>query len=205
MPKRILVVEDDAKLRRNLEVLLSGEGYEVGVAESGETALEIAARNLPDAIVCDIMLPGFDGVELVRRLRASDRAATVPVIFLTARADRETHRIGMNAGGDDYITKPFTAQELLSSLSARLERSHLLSDRIRSRQEEMEERYSLIPNEAVVPLSKILAMTDTLIDGASADGPHWIYAVAVDLRASVEDLMRFFDQTADRAPLNDGD
>lgn len=127
MAKRILVVDDEAKLLRAVAVDLRGEGYDVGTARSGAEALALVAQSLPDLIVSDIRMPGIDGYQLARRLRENQRTAIIPIIFLTAK-DTSGDRIeGFRAGVDAYITKPFEPDELLvviAGILRRVERTH---------------------------------------------------------------------------------
>jgi two-component system response regulator MprA len=120
MKERILVVEDDRRIRDMLKRGLIFEDYDVEVAENGEEALRIARDKMPDAVILDLMLPGIDGLEVCRRLR---QVSNVPIVMLTARdavADRVT---GLDAGADDYIVKPFAFDELLARLRALFRRN----------------------------------------------------------------------------------
>lgn len=117
---RLLVVEDNRQLLHEIVALLSDE-YHVDSAENGEDALYMAEQNIYDALVLDVMLPGMDGFEVTRRLRAGN--IDTPVIFLTARDALDDRVKGLNLGGDDYIVKPFQNQELKARLSAILRRS----------------------------------------------------------------------------------
>lgn len=118
--QRILVIEDDPSVRTLLERGLAYEGYLVEAAEDGETGLEIARDRPADLIVLDVMLPGIDGLEVLRRLRSVDD--DLPVILLTAR-DRPEHQVeGLEAGADDYVTKPFSFDVLLARVRTQLRR-----------------------------------------------------------------------------------
>jgi DNA-binding NarL/FixJ family response regulator len=127
MAKRILVVDDEAKLLRAVAVDLRGEGYDVATARSGAEALALVAQSLPDLIVSDIRMPGMDGYQLARRLRENARTVIIPIIFLTAK-DTSADRIeGFRAGVDAYLTKPFEPDELLvviAGILRRVERTH---------------------------------------------------------------------------------
>lgn len=127
MMKRLLVVDDEPKLLRAVEVDLKGEGYDVTTARSGGEALVCIAQGLPDLIVSDIRMPGMSGYELARRLRRNETTALIPIIFLTAK-DTTADRIeGFRAGVDAYLTKPFEPDELLAviaSILSRVERTH---------------------------------------------------------------------------------
>ena len=117
---RLLVVEDDRKLARALRRGLEQEGYEVDVADNGDTALERAVEHEYDAVVLDVMLPGRDGFAVCRALREGER--WVPVIMLTARADVNDRIRGLDEGADDYLVKPFDFGELLARLRALIRR-----------------------------------------------------------------------------------
>src|SRR5687768_16395141 len=106
MKKRILVIEDQAPMRRNVALLLELEGFQVFTAENGRTGLEQARIHLPDLILCDVMMPEMDGYSVVQALRMVPVLAAIPFIFLAAKSDRVDVRVGMNFGADDYLTKP---------------------------------------------------------------------------------------------------
>ncbi len=116
---RILVVDDEPQIRRALEINLRARDYVVDTADSGERALELAARHHPDAVVLDLGLPGIDGVDVIRGLRGWSQ---VPIVVLSVR-DREADKVAaLDAGADDYVAKPFGMDELLARLRAALRR-----------------------------------------------------------------------------------
>src|SRR5688572_18958649 len=114
--KRILVIEDAHSLRRDILEMLTFEGYEVAGAEDGLVGVQRARELLPDLIICDIMMPQMDGYGVLETLREEAATASIPFVFLTARTDRVDIRQGMELGADDYLTKPFTAAELLKTV-----------------------------------------------------------------------------------------
>ncbi len=116
----ILLVEDEVRLARFIELELNSEGYRISVAHDGITALTLARESMPDIILLDWMLPGMTGVEVCRRLRSTGNK--VPVIFLTARDDISDRVMGLDAGADDYVVKPFSIEELLARVRAHLRR-----------------------------------------------------------------------------------
>lgn len=120
MTARILLVEDEVKLARFVELELSSEGYQISVAHDGMTGLMMAREAVPDLAILDWMLPGLTGIEVCRRLRATGN--TIPVIFLTARDEVLDRVAGLDAGADDYIIKPFSIEELLARVRAHLRR-----------------------------------------------------------------------------------
>ncbi len=119
MAAEILVVEDDERIRQALRLGLEDEQYRVAEADSAEQALELFARRPAQLVLVDVMLPGVDGFELCRSLR---RSSDVPIIIVTARADSHDVVAGLEAGADDYVTKPFVAKELSARIRALLRR-----------------------------------------------------------------------------------
>jgi two-component system response regulator MprA len=119
---KILVVDDERAVRESLRRALELEGYEIELAADGEEALDrLESHSQPDALVLDLLMPGIDGLEVCRRLRRSGN--TLPVLMLTARAEVENRVEGLDAGADDYVTKPFALEELLARLRAMLRRA----------------------------------------------------------------------------------
>lgn len=130
--KRILVIEDQAPMRRNIALMLEMEGYRVFAAENGKVGLEAARKEKPDLIICDVMMPELDGHGVVQTLRDEDATATTPFIFLTARSDKGDIRIGMNFGADDYLVKPVVREDLLAAVEARLARAEIIEARLKA-------------------------------------------------------------------------
>ncbi len=131
----LLIVDDDAALRELLRTLLTGDGYRIEMAEGGEQALRLATEVLPDLILLDVMMPGMDGFEVCRRLRGNALVAEVPIIMVTALNDRASRLIGIEAGADDFIDKPFDTVELRARVRTivRLNRfRHLIEERHRA-------------------------------------------------------------------------
>jgi len=120
---RILVIEDEPEMRRNLVTVLQMEGYEAIAAENGLKGLDLAKAHGPDLILCDVMMPELDGYGVLQALHEDGRAAQTPFIFLTAKGEKEDLRNGMNLGADDYLTKPVAKADLLKAIQARLRRS----------------------------------------------------------------------------------
>src|SRR4051812_43265617 len=117
---KILVIEDELSIRENMAEILEYEGYEVLTAEQGVAGVQMARDSMPDLVICDIMMPLLDGYGVLTELRSQAETATIPFIFLTARADRDAIRIGMNAGADDYLTKPCGRDEIMAAVRARM-------------------------------------------------------------------------------------
>lgn len=117
----ILVIEDQAPLRANIVEILQEEGYDAIGFERGFTGMMWALKHIPDLIICDIMMPDMDGYSVLNELRNYPATATVPFIFLTAKADKASVREGIELGADEYLTKPFRPIQLLKAIAARLE------------------------------------------------------------------------------------
>ena len=138
--KTILVIEDQPLMRRNLATILEMEGYDVLVADNGRAGIELAKDELPDLILCDIMMPGVDGYGVLTSLRSHRSTAMIPFIFLTAKGEKTDFRTGMNLGADDYLTKPVAKRDLLAALAARAERLRMAEEHLRQHQHTMELR-----------------------------------------------------------------
>lgn len=123
--KKILVIEDQPQMRKKLVRILEMENFAPLEAADGRAGLALARAQLPDLILCDVMMPELDGYEVLRQLRADAATAAIPFIFLTARGDRTELRAGMNLGADDYLTKPVAVDDLLAAITARLRRNEL--------------------------------------------------------------------------------
>ncbi|APW44231.1 protein kinase domain-containing protein [Rhodoferax saidenbachensis] len=123
---KILVVEDEASIRDNLALLLRMEGFELVEAANGVMGLALARQEMPDLILSDVMMPELDGYGFLEALRADPQTAAIPFIFLTARSERADRRRGMNLGADDYLGKPFTRDEVLEAVQARIKRVQTL-------------------------------------------------------------------------------
>jgi DNA-binding response OmpR family regulator len=119
-PACILVIDDDAAIRANLKRFLTLEGYLVEEAADGKTGLAKAAECGPDLVLCDVMMPEFDGFEVCRRLRADAMTEAIPFIFLTASVEMDDRRFGLDLGADDYQSKPFNLPALLDLIRRRL-------------------------------------------------------------------------------------
>ena len=128
MEKTILVVDDEARSIRLLQVNLKSIGYKVISASSGDEALNILSLSIPDLLLLDVMMPGTDGFETCKRVR---EFSNLPIIMLTAKGDEESRIRGFDLGADDYITKPFSAKELLARVQAVLRRASISADETR--------------------------------------------------------------------------
>lgn len=126
----LLLIEDDRQMRELLATALEFEDFIVHRASDGATGLDLARQHRPDLILCDVMMPGIDGYEVLAALRADPTLAAMPFIFLTARGEKKDLRQGMVSGADDYLTKPVAIDELLAAIHGRLARHAALASRV---------------------------------------------------------------------------
>src|SRR5438445_10839092 len=120
MKGRVLVVDDDAALAEMLGIVLRGEGFEPTFVADGDKAVEVFRESRPDLVLLDLMLPGSDGIDVCRQIRAE---SGVPIVMLTAKTDTVDVVLGLESGADDYIMKPFKSKELIARVRARLRRT----------------------------------------------------------------------------------
>lgn len=123
MKKKIFVIDDERDILDILKINLTSEGYDVRIFTSAETALNQLTSDMPDLIILDIMMPGMDGYEFCKKIRSQDRVSHVPIIFLSAKTEEFDKVLGLELGGDDYISKPFSVKELKSRVKAVLRRT----------------------------------------------------------------------------------
>src|SRR3954471_5592009 len=127
--KKILIIEDEPEMRRNIAALLRYSGYQPIAAENGRLGIEAARREKPDLILCDVMMPELDGYGVLQSLQQDGSLALIPFVFLTAKGDKDDLRSGMNLGADDYLTKPVANSDLVEAVEARLRRSQRQANR----------------------------------------------------------------------------
>lgn len=163
--KKILVIEDESSLRKGIYDVLKFEDFEVLEAENGKIGIQKAFEYLPDLILCDIMMPEIDGYEVLRQLRNSDLTNLIPFVFLTALTERSDVRSGMELGSDDYVSKPFTRDELLNVVNTRLKKSQEFNDHKDSAMKELRRNIiTRLPHELRTPLNGILGYGQMLKD-----------------------------------------
>jgi DNA-binding NarL/FixJ family response regulator len=139
--KRILVIEDEPEMLRNMLTILKMEGYATLSAENGRRGVEVATRELPDMIICDVMMPELDGYGVLEAMRTDSKTMAIPFMFLTAKAEKQDLRAGMNLGADDYLTKPVDADDLINAIETRFAR-HEERERAAQAQVEFEPDFS---------------------------------------------------------------
>ena len=136
--KKILVIEDEPPVRANILELLEAEDFDAVGAENGFIGVLWALENTPDLIICDVMMPEFNGYQVLKALREDPASAAIPFIFITAKADKADIRYGMELGADDYLTKPFTRAELLGAMATRFAKHQAVMEQYTSEHQRAE-------------------------------------------------------------------
>ncbi|MBI1278155.1 MAG: response regulator [Anaerolineaceae bacterium] len=190
-PTRILVIEDADALRKDIIEMLTFEGFEVTGAPDGLEGVRSARAKRPDLIICDIMMPQMDGFGVLAELRKDGAGITIPFIFLTALSDKNEIRFGMNSGADDYLTKPFTAVELVSCVRQRLETKIERENLTKERLNELRENIILaLPHELRTPLTGILGFSDILLMDANVMSSDKVAEMAQHIHSAAQRLYR---------------
>lgn len=165
---KILVIEDESPLRDSIQEYLTFGGYDVLTAVDGQDGIEKASQFCPDLIVCDISMPNMDGYEVLELVRLQEKTSLTPFIFLTAHAQEEYRRKGMGNGADDFLTKPFTTHDLLSSIESRLKRQKAYFSEVESVKKTLS---MMIAHELRTPLTSMVTALD-IIESILAEIPE---------------------------------
>lgn len=161
---KILVIEDEEAIRENILDLLEAEDFESIGAANGKIGIKMAIAEIPDLILCDMMMPEIDGHGVLKALRSEPITATIPFIFLTAKAEKTDIRLGMELGADDYITKPCTPQELLKAIAIRLDKHKAISIKSQKTLDELRSNISMsLPHELRTPLNAIMGFSELIL------------------------------------------
>ena len=189
--QKILIIEDQPDVRENIEAILELEDYETLIAENGEMGIEMAKNHQPDLILCDVMMPKLDGFGVVQALRQNPITSTIPLIFLTAKVDRLSLRQGMDLGADDYLTKPFTLDELINAVKARLSKQTLIQKDVNQELDKFRSNITRsLPHELLTPLNGILGMSDLLSNYYDTMDADEVQSCLADIKTSSERLHR---------------
>lgn len=195
MKYKVLVVEDEKEILEDILTLLELSGYEGLGAENGEKALDIIEVSKPDLIISDIMMPVLDGIGLLNELQKHEHTASIPFLFLTARTDKHSVREGMNLGADDYITKPFNINELISAIETRIRKKENFEEKYHKKLESV--RISLrnaLPHEIRTPLNTIIGFSDLILKTFEIIPPGEIKEMVSHINKSAKRLNILFEK-----------
>ena len=191
---KILVIEDEESVRANIVERLEAEDFYAVGAENGLVGVIWARENRPDLIICDVMMPELDGHAVLTLLRQDPLTATIPFIFLTAKADKVDLRQGMELGADDYLTKPFTKVELLGAIATRLNKQVAVAQESENKLEELRRNITdAMPLELLNPLDEIFRFSRMLIEEYDSAKPHEILKTAQNINTSALNLHRLLE------------
>ncbi len=179
MSKKVLIIEDNAEIRENTAELLELSNYSVQTAENGKIGVKIAKDWKPNIIICDIMMPELDGYGVLHMLNKDPQTASIPFIFLSAKADKSDIRKGMNLGADDYLTKPFEESELLDAIDIRLKKTdaifNIKNEHTASKIDEFYQNIKNITDIANLSQVKSKSILKKQILYQEGDNVHYIY------------------------------
>jgi signal transduction histidine kinase len=188
---RILVIEDNGALREEIANVLRLQGFDVATAGDGSAGLAEILRRRPDLVVCDVMMPGLDGFELLRAIRSETEIDTLPVLILTGRDDRESMRYGMELGADDYLMKPFKVADLLRAIDALFAKHARAARRAEQTLDHLRAHIAdALPHELGTPLACIMGYAEMLADPRLAVAPPDVTALARQILGAGQRLNR---------------
>ncbi len=192
--KKILVIDDEVWLRDMMQLALQQKGFDVIQAEDGTRGIELARKELPDLIMCDVNMEKVDGYLTLSSLRNEPATATIPFILMTGLADNEGMRHGMELGADDYLAKPFTIDALYAAVDARLKKTQTLRAEAERKLSDLRDSLSLmLPHELRTPLNGILAYGEILSADAATLPPAEIAEMGQVIHQSGKRLERLIE------------
>src|SRR2546429_139864 len=192
--KKILVIDDEEWLREMVHLALTQKGYEVIEAGNGATGVEVARKELPDLILCDVNMEKMDGYRTLSTLRNETATASIPFILMTGLADNAGMRQGMELGADDYLPKPFTIDALYAAVDARLKKAQTVRQEAERKLADLRDNLSLmLPHELRTPLNGILAYGEILSSEAATLPPTEIAEMGQVIHQSGKRLERLIE------------
>ncbi|MDQ7825130.1 MAG: hybrid sensor histidine kinase/response regulator [Candidatus Eremiobacteraeota bacterium] len=192
--KKILVADDEIKIRQLLSIILKAHGYRVELAENGWEAVKAVQDTHPDLVLCDITMDGLDGYGVLKKLKSDPALAAIPFIFLTGMGEKQEMRRGMERGADDYIVKPFTNDEILKAVEARLARQAAWRMLYQEKMDELRINIATtLPHELRTPLTGIFGIASLLKDEKMSFGKDQVREIAGLLYSAAERLSRLIE------------
>ena len=192
--KKILVIDDEEWLREMIQLALQQHGFEIIEAANGVDGIELARKELPDLILCDINMGKVDGYLTLSSLRNEASTAAIPFILMTGLADSASMRHGMELGADDYLPKPFTTEGLYAAVDARLKKAQTIRDEAERKLAHLRDNISLMmPHEMRTPLNGILSNAELLAHSAATLKPGDVAEIGQEIHKSSERLARLIE------------
>jgi len=203
MIAKILIIDDEQEIRENIARIFELSDYEVFTAENGKTGLLEVKKNLPDIIICDIMMPEMDGISFINFLQNDPEISSIPVIFLTARADETNIRNGLKYGAEIFISKPFDIDDLLNAVEKRLHKKKqnvkIYEEKIHILQSNLSKS---LPHEIRTPMNAILGYSDFLLNNHNLLEENDRLDIYKEINLSAKRLQRILDNFLTFATLN---
>lgn len=189
--QRILVIDDEPLFREATSASLQRKGFQTLEAADGLEGEEVASRALPDLIICDVNMERMDGYTLLEHLRKQPATSAIPFIFMTGMGDAESMRKGMNLGADDFLAKPFTAQQLFSTVDARLKKTKVLRENAEKKLADLRANLSMaLPHEMITPLNGIFGLAQVLAECSDTLSSSEVAEFGTNILQSAERLHR---------------
>jgi two-component system, sensor histidine kinase and response regulator len=192
--KKILIIDDEEWLREMVHLALQQRGFQVVEAANGAEGIEMARKELPDLILCDVNMDKVDGYLTLSSLRKEAPTAAIPFILMTGLADNAGMRHGMELGADDYLPKPFTTDGLYAAVDARLKKAQTIRDEAERKLAHLRDNISLMmPHEMRTPLNGILSNAEMLANSSASLKPAEVAEIGLEVRKSGERLARLIE------------
>lgn len=199
--KSVLLIEDEDLLRENTKELLEEYGYRCMTAHDGREGLKLAVQNVPDVVICDVLLPFMTGYEIKEELNKLTETANIPFIFLTAKMEREDQRKGMDLGAQDYITKPFRIKELVNSLNSRLAQKDAMKEIVNTQLvTTISEFIHISKHECNTPLHAIITLSE-LMSYPEYNDKEFIHKASTAINSSGKRLFKTLNNLIDLVRL----
>ncbi|WP_017302079.1 hybrid sensor histidine kinase/response regulator [Nodosilinea nodulosa] len=188
---KILVIEDEVGVRDSIVDILNAEDFIVDSAANGEEGMRQIHEFKPDMVICDVMMPVLDGFGVLQQIRQDPGLATLPFVFLTAKAERVDFRSGMDLGADDYLTKPFTHHDLLRMIHTRLGAQSAMEQKTQQHLSALRSSINIaLPRELGAPMREVLKLSTTLIDKAETLHPEEVATLAKAIQRNAQRTAR---------------
>jgi len=191
--KKIVIIEDDPLLRKNLSFALENESFHVWQAEDGLEGLDFIEKIRPDLILCDVTMPRLDGFGLLQKIKSASETALTPFIFLSGKSEKSAIRQGMSLGADDYLIKPFTAAELINAIHSQLNKQHALHSRTQQKLLEKSHFVSSVMHDFRTPLAILLLSTELLEDNRGETSTQQRADLLADMRLQIIYMNRMLE------------
>jgi two-component system sensor histidine kinase/response regulator len=189
---KVLIIEDSSYFRKMIKIIIKNhvQNIQLFEASNGKAGVKLALEHLPDLIISDIIMPELDGYGVLKALRQNPNTQAIPFIFLSSRVEKSDQRYGMDLGADDYLTKPFTREELLGAIAARMKKKELIQQQSQKQLDELRDNLThSLPHELHTPLTGILGLSRVILDAYELEDPRVVQMIQT-IHDSAQSLYR---------------